>query len=216
MASSDEVLSNHVEEESASIAGNPGVKNKRARAQGGRAGQVIVMPIECISACSVAVSYKPPMLVTRVRLPACADAFIIFRPSSWLEEEIESSSLRSASLNLFGRGRRSEYSLKGVLELAWMWPASKVSPCAMSEATAAWSSGMILAQGARGPGFNSQSSPFERHALALGGGAENKPCHRERAAHECRQSLSARRFSPTPVRRSCQAIRPGNPASAPL
>ena len=26
----------------------------------------------CMSACSVAVSYKPPMLVTRVRLPACA------------------------------------------------------------------------------------------------------------------------------------------------
>ena len=26
----------------------------------------------CYGACSVAVSYKPPMLVTRVRLPACA------------------------------------------------------------------------------------------------------------------------------------------------
>ena len=26
----------------------------------------------CMSACSVAASYKPPMLVTRVRLPACA------------------------------------------------------------------------------------------------------------------------------------------------
>ena len=31
----------------------------------------------CICACSVAASYKPPMLVTRVRLPACAE----FAPS---------------------------------------------------------------------------------------------------------------------------------------
>ena len=40
----------------------------------------------CISACSVAASYKPPMLVTRVRLPACAHfptqaAFVLLRRS---------------------------------------------------------------------------------------------------------------------------------------
>ena len=29
----------------------------------------------CYGACSVAASYKPPILVTRVRLPACAFSF---------------------------------------------------------------------------------------------------------------------------------------------
>ena len=31
-------------------------------------------PSHATGACSVAASYKPPMLVTRVRLPACAFA----------------------------------------------------------------------------------------------------------------------------------------------
>ena len=34
--------------------------------------------------------------------------------------------------------------------------------------SAAWSSGMILASGARGPGFNSQSSPFGFHLSDTG------------------------------------------------
>ena len=33
-------------------------------------------------ACSVAVSYKPPMLVTRVRLSACARLVLVFQPTS--------------------------------------------------------------------------------------------------------------------------------------
>ena len=37
------------------------------------------------------------------------------------------------------------------------WPLSHTHSC--HRQLAAWSSGMILAQGARGPGFNSQSSP---------------------------------------------------------
>ena len=49
---------------------------------------------------------------------------------------------------------------------AWLIFASMMQICiddAIVESvipSAAWSSGMILASGARGPGFNSQSSPF--------------------------------------------------------
>ena len=31
-----------------------------------------------MSTCSVAASYKPPMLVTRVRLPACAVCLVVY------------------------------------------------------------------------------------------------------------------------------------------
>ncbi len=39
-------------------------------------------------------------------------------------------------------------------------PRRVVFRVAASHSSAAWSSGMILASGARGPGFNSRSSPF--------------------------------------------------------
>ena len=69
---------------------------------------------------------------------------------------------------------------------AWLIIASMMRLCidnAILESlipSAAWSSGMILASGARGPGFNSQSSPFVIHhwhhwfrtALSMSG------CHR--------------------------------------
>ena len=35
-----------------------------------------------------------------------------------------------------------------------------MSACIVESSKAVWSSGMIFAQGARGPGFNSQNSPF--------------------------------------------------------
>ena len=44
--------------------------------------------------------------------------------------------------------------------LARCWPG-KVSAKSESLQLAAWSSGMILASGARGPGFNSRGSPME-------------------------------------------------------
>ena len=47
------------------------------------------------SACSVAASYKPPMLVTRVRLPACAYCFCCARSLSdnvWVRHVVTSKS----------------------------------------------------------------------------------------------------------------------------
>jgi hypothetical protein len=43
-----------------------------------------------------------------------------------------------------------------------------VLPAWVHVCPAVWSSGMILAQGARGPGFNSQNSPYSNMALVSG------------------------------------------------
>ena len=44
--------------------------------------------------------------------------------------------------------------------LAWKWIGAGVRRLRCEHSSAAWSSGMILASGARGPGLNSRSSPW--------------------------------------------------------
>ena len=55
------------------------------------------------SACSVAASYKPPMLVTRVRLPACASSSHIPLPDAKLRQAFACFRFRHAHL---GKRRR--------------------------------------------------------------------------------------------------------------
>jgi hypothetical protein len=53
---------------------------------------------------------------------------------------------------------------------------------------AVWSSGMILASGARGPGFNSQNSPFAGESQ----NSAHAPGHEERCSFLCRMHVCAK------------------------
>ena len=74
--------------------------------------------------------------------------------------------LAALPVSLLVRGQRNPASRKKVL---WrLYERRRQTPT-----LAAWSSDMILAHGARGPGFNSRSSPFATVAVAAG-----RVCHR--------------------------------------
>jgi hypothetical protein len=64
------------------------------------------------------------------------------------------------------------------IEVADARPRTPVGDEITAATMAAWSSGMILASGARGPGFNSRSSPC----------VAGKGCFREAATHLLRAS----------------------------
>ena len=76
--------------------------------------------------------------------------------------------LAALPVSLLVRGQRNPTGRKKSLSLWRPHERRRQRPI-----LAAWSSGMILAQGARGPGFNSRSSPFATVAVAAG-----RVCHR--------------------------------------
>ena len=100
----------------------------------------------------------------RVRVPSRVyDATCQTRRSILLGRASPQQALARTQRCRVGRSGRRRHQSTGLGTLgAWGAPVE-------SEQLAAWSSGMILAQGARGPGFNSRSSPCARmHSIWKG------------------------------------------------
>ena len=83
--------------------------------------------------------------------------------------------------------------------------------CSLASHLAAWSSGMILASGARGPGFNSRSSPREACPV-LGNPASQRSMHGgnkntlKRRPAQCRGEEEAGRKGAQSMSSSCVGI----------